>query len=69
ERARACGVEARRAPEQRHLVVMYEVGPSEVARLDSPRVAGIFTARGDATSHSAIIARAVGMPALVGAGG
>jgi phosphocarrier protein FPr len=32
------------------------------------RVAGILTARGGATAHSAIVARALGIPALVGAG-
>jgi phosphocarrier protein FPr len=47
---------------------MEEVGPSDVARLDPTRVAGILTARGGATAHSAIVARALGIPALVGAG-
>ena len=47
---------------------MEEVGPSDVARLDPARVAGILTARGGATAHSAIVARALGIPALVGAG-
>jgi phosphoenolpyruvate-protein kinase (PTS system EI component) len=47
---------------------MDEVGPSDVARLDPARVAGILTARGGATAHSAIVARALGIPALVGAG-
>ena len=47
---------------------MDEVGPSDVARLDPTRVAGILTARGGATAHSAIVARALGIPALVGAG-
>ncbi|WP_234301196.1 PEP-utilizing enzyme, partial [Pseudomonas aeruginosa] len=51
-----------------YILVMDEVGPSDVARLDAQRVAGILTARGGATSHSAIIARALGIPALVGAG-
>ncbi|WP_256591726.1 PEP-utilizing enzyme, partial [Pseudomonas sp. HMWF006] len=49
-------------------LVMDEVGPSDVARLDPARVAGILTARGGATAHSAIVARALGIPALVGAG-
>ncbi|WP_010210150.1 PEP-utilizing enzyme, partial [Pseudomonas amygdali] len=44
------------------------VGPSDVARLDPAQVAGILTARGGATAHSAIVARALGIPALVGAG-
>jgi phosphoenolpyruvate-protein phosphotransferase len=50
------------------VLVMEEVGPSDVARLDPARVAGILTARGGATAHSAIVARALGIPAVVGAG-
>ncbi|WP_207883500.1 phosphoenolpyruvate--protein phosphotransferase [Pseudomonas sp. 30_B] len=66
--ARLCGAQTAAAPEQPYILVMDEVGPSDVARLDRERVAGILTARGGATSHSAIIARALGIPALVGAG-
>ncbi|MCW5339341.1 fused PTS fructose transporter subunit IIA/HPr protein [Pseudomonas aeruginosa] len=44
--ARLCGVEAPREPEQPYILVMDEVGPSDVARLDAQRVAGILTARG-----------------------
>lgn len=66
--ARLCGVPLASAPEQPYVLVMQEVGPSDVARLDPQRVAGILTVRGGATSHSAIIARALGIPALVGAG-
>ena len=47
---------------------MYDVGPSEVARLNKDRVAGILTAVGGASAHSAIVARALGIPAIVGAG-
>ncbi|MBD9632039.1 phosphoenolpyruvate--protein phosphotransferase [Pseudomonas sp. PDM19] len=66
--ARLCGVESAVEPDEPYILVMDEVGPSDVARLDPERVAGIVTARGGATSHSAIIARALGIPALVGAG-
>lgn len=66
--AQLCGVEARRAPDEPYVLVMDEVGPSDVARLDPARVAGILTARGGATAHSAIVARALGIPAVVGAG-
>ena len=45
-----------------------DLGRRVLARLDPERVAGILTVRGGATSHSAIIARALGIPALVGAG-
>ena len=48
--AGGCGqalrVEAPREPEQPYILVMDEVGPSDVARLDAQRVAGILTARG-----------------------
>ncbi|MDB6146113.1 MAG: ptsI 2 [Pseudomonas sp.] len=66
--AQLCGVENIVEPEQPYILVMDEVGPSDVARLDPTRVAGILTARGGATAHSAIVARALGIPALVGAG-
>jgi phosphotransferase system HPr (HPr) family protein len=66
--AQLCGVDTIVEPEQPYILVMEEVGPSDVARLDPKRVAGILTARGGATAHSAIVARALGIPALVGAG-
>ena len=45
-----------------------ELTPSDTALLDPARVLGIITARGGATSHSAILARGLGIPAVVGAG-
>ncbi|MBC3435544.1 phosphoenolpyruvate--protein phosphotransferase [Pseudomonas sp. BW16M2] len=66
--AQLCGVQAVVEPEQPYVLVMAEVGPSDVARLDPARVAGIVTAQGGATAHSAIVARALGIPAVVGAG-
>jgi phosphocarrier protein FPr len=66
--AQLCGVQASQAPAEPYVLVMDEVGPSDVARLDPARVAGILTARGGATAHSAIVARALGIPAVVGAG-
>ena len=66
--AQLCGEADSPAPEQPYVLVMEEVGPSDVARLDPTRVAGILTARGGATAHSAIVARALGIAAVVGAG-
>lgn len=63
-----CGISETPEPKQPYVLVMAEVGPSDVARLDPSRVAGILTARGGATAHSAIVARALGIPAVVGAG-
>ncbi|MBB3102065.1 phosphoenolpyruvate--protein phosphotransferase [Azomonas macrocytogenes] len=62
------GCEAEAEPDEPYILVMDEVAPSDVATLDRERVAGILTARGGATAHSAIIARALGIPAVVGAG-
>ncbi|APV50394.1 phosphoenolpyruvate--protein phosphotransferase [Betaproteobacteria bacterium GR16-43] len=45
-----------------------ELLPSQLASLDRTRIAGIVMARGGATSHVAIIAASLGIPALVAAG-
>ncbi|WP_352260363.1 PEP-utilizing enzyme, partial [Psychrobacter sp. TB55-MNA-CIBAN-0194] len=60
--AQLCGVQSVQEPSEPYILVMEEVGPSDVARLDPARVAGILTARGGATAHSAIVARALGIP-------
>ncbi|MYZ43836.1 phosphoenolpyruvate--protein phosphotransferase [Schauerella aestuarii] len=66
--ARLCGIETPPEPDTPYVLIMTEVGPSDVARLDATRVAGILTARGGSTSHSAIVARSLGIAAIVGAG-
>ncbi len=43
-----------------------ELTPGEVSQLDPQSVLGLVTARGDKTSHSAILSRALGLPALSG---
>jgi phosphocarrier protein FPr len=45
-----------------------DLTPSDTARLDPKRILGLCTAAGGPTSHTAIIARARGLPAVVGAG-
>ncbi|WP_137288869.1 phosphoenolpyruvate--protein phosphotransferase [Natronorubrum halophilum] len=42
--------------------------PSDTAQLDSERVAGFVTVEGGRTSHAAIFARSLGIPAVVGVG-
>ncbi|SNZ12509.1 phosphotransferase system, enzyme I, PtsI [Natronoarchaeum philippinense] len=42
--------------------------PSDTAQLDPERVAGFATMTGGRTSHAAIFARSLGIPAVVGAG-
>ena len=63
-----CGVEMPTPPEHPYILVAEDVGPSDVARLDTARVRGIVTVRGGATSHSAILARALGIASVAGAG-
>ncbi|WP_306052577.1 phosphoenolpyruvate--protein phosphotransferase [Natronococcus wangiae] len=43
--------------------------PSDTAQLDPERVVGFATAAGGRTSHAAIFARSLGIPAVVGVGG
>jgi multiphosphoryl transfer protein len=50
------------------ILVATDLAPSETARLDPEQVHGIVTEQGGATSHSAIFARALGIPAVVGLG-
>jgi len=43
--------------------------PSDTAQLDPERISGIVTVRGGATSHAAILARSLGIPAVMGIAG
>lgn len=45
-----------------------DLSPSDTAGLDATRVAGLVTVQGGPTSHTAILARTLGLPAVVGAG-
>ncbi|MBN1120723.1 MAG: phosphoenolpyruvate--protein phosphotransferase [Anaerolineae bacterium] len=51
------------------IVVAVDLNPSDTALLDPAQVLGICTELGGATSHSAILARALGIPAVVGVDG
>lgn len=66
--ANLCGAALPTPPDTPYVLVAEDLGPSDVARLDLTRVRGLVTARGGATAHSAILARALGLPAVVGAG-
>ena len=50
------------------ILLAEDLTPSDTAGLDPAFVLGFCTAGGGPTSHSAIIARALGIPAVVGAG-
>lgn len=55
-------------PEQPCVIVAQELLPSEAAMLDQSRVLAFCTAGGGPTSHVAILARGMGLPAVVGVG-
>lgn len=55
-------------PDHPVVVVAHDLSPSDTAALPRDRVLGFCTAGGGPTAHSAIIARALGIPAIVGAG-
>lgn len=50
------------------IVLAQDLTPSDTALLDRSLVLGFCTAEGGATSHTAILARGLGLPAVVGAG-
>ena len=50
------------------ILIAADLTPSDTARLDPGRVLAICTELGGATAHSAILARALGIPAVVGLG-
>lgn len=50
------------------ILIASDLTPAETARLDSSMVLGICTVFGGITSHTAIIARSMGIPAVTGLG-
>ena len=50
------------------ILIAADLTPSDTARLDRTRVLAVCTELGGATAHSAILARALGIPAVVGLG-
>jgi phosphotransferase system enzyme I (PtsI) len=52
--------------EQPHILVAHDLTPSQTAALDRTKILGFATAVGGRTSHTAIVARAMNIPAIVG---
>ena len=55
-------------PNERVILIADDLTPSDTARLDPKRILGLCTGLGGATSHTAIIARSLDIPAVVGTG-
>lgn len=52
--------------EQNTVVIAHDLTPSQTAALDRSKIKGIATDAGGMTSHTAILAHALGIPAIVG---
>ena len=50
------------------ILVAEDLSPSEAVQLDRSRLLGFVTFAGSKTSHTAILARAMGIPAIIGTG-
>src|SRR3972149_2506350 len=50
------------------IIVAHDLTPSDTASLDPDKALGFCTAAGGQTSHTAILARTLGIPAVVGLG-
>jgi phosphocarrier protein FPr len=55
-------------PSQPCILVAADLSPSDTAALDMTRIIGLTMAQGGPTSHTAILARTLGLPAIVAAG-
>ncbi|WEV42144.1 phosphoenolpyruvate--protein phosphotransferase [Bifidobacterium sp. ESL0682] len=55
-------------PDGPHIIAADDLTPSETVQLDRSKVLGFVTAKGSANSHTAILARTMGLPAVIGLG-
>jgi phosphocarrier protein FPr len=55
-------------PEHPCIIVAADLSPSDTAALDMSRVIGLAMAQGGPTAHTAILARTLGLPAIVAGG-
>lgn len=53
-------------PDDRHILIAYDLAPSDTASMNRRHVMGFATEQGSINSHTAILARSFGIPAVVG---
>ena len=68
ERLRADGGEEGPAEGEEAILAFDDLTPGVAVQLDGDRVTGILTASGSRASHSAVLARSLGIPTVVGIG-
>jgi phosphotransferase system enzyme I (PtsP) len=54
---------------EKRVIVAEEIFPSDLAMLDHDKILGIVTEKGNAYSHAAIMAKSLGIPAVLGISG
>lgn len=62
----AAGDMRTQGPDDQHILVAYDLAPSDTASMNRRHVLGFATEQGSVNSHTAILARAFGIPAVVG---
>lgn len=62
------GVESRPMPAGQTILLARDLTPSQTAAMDSSKILAFCTVEGGPTSHTAILANALGIPAVVGMG-
>lgn len=53
-------------PDHQHILIAYDLSPSDTASIDRNFVLGFATEQGSVNSHTAILARSLGIPSIVG---
>lgn len=53
-------------PEHNHIIIAHDLSPSDTASMDRNLSVGFATEQGSINSHTAILARSLGIPAVVG---
>ena len=53
-------------PDHQHILIAYDLSPSDTASIDRNHVLGFATEQGSVNSHTAILARSLGIPSIVG---
>ena len=54
------------SPDETHILIAYDLSPSDTVGMDRRHLLGFATEQGSVNSHTAILARAFGIPAVVG---
>ena len=63
-----CGLQDENEPDEKAIICADDLAPSETVSLDKQNILAFATANGSANSHTAILARSMNIPAIIGLG-